>query len=276
MARLGRSVRFAAYHPGPDTSGAITRPCSFRVQCWTHMAKRGFGRFIQEDLGPGSRRVRVAGGVRLAGFACSSAIARAGRKPVDRVLMGPTFGGFLLVFAFWIPWTAVAAALRNAWPARGRYAMLYDGSCGVCRRTVDIVQRLDVLGRVDVLDAARDWPSVERRYPMLSQAACLDEMHVLRPDGRSRTRVRRLPRARPGTAGHLGNRADPVCAGRQMDRTSGVQVCRAPACASRLRAVAGSARTGVRRSIADLLSLARLSRRQSSRSRRPLPAFDSA
>jgi predicted DCC family thiol-disulfide oxidoreductase YuxK len=148
------------------------------------MAKRGFGRFIQEDLGPGSRRVRVAGGVRLPGFACSSAIARAGCKPVDRVLMGPTFGGFLLVFAFWIPWTAVAAALRNAWPARGRYAMLYDGTCGVCRRTVDIVQRLDVLGRVDVLDAARDWPSVERRYPMLSQAACLDEMHVLRPDGR--------------------------------------------------------------------------------------------
>jgi predicted DCC family thiol-disulfide oxidoreductase YuxK len=63
--------------------------------------------------------------------------------------------------------------------------MLYDGTCGVCRRTVDIVQRLDVLGRVDVLDAARDWPSVERRYPMLSQAACLEEMHVLRPDGRA-------------------------------------------------------------------------------------------
>jgi predicted DCC family thiol-disulfide oxidoreductase YuxK len=101
-----------------------------------------------------------------------------------RVLMGPTFGGFLLVFAFWIPWTAVAAALRNAWPARGRYAMLYDGSCGVCRRTVDVVRRLDVLGRVDVLDVADDWPSIERQYPTLSRAACLDEMHVLRPDGR--------------------------------------------------------------------------------------------
>jgi predicted DCC family thiol-disulfide oxidoreductase YuxK len=102
-----------------------------------------------------------------------------------RVLMGPTFGGFLLVFAFWIPWTAVAAALRKAWPARARYAMLYDGSCGVCRHTVDVVQRLDVLGRVDVLDAAGDWPSVQRRYPTLSQSACLEEMHVLTPDGRS-------------------------------------------------------------------------------------------
>ncbi len=99
-------------------------------------------------------------------------------------LIGPTFGGFLLGFAFWIPWRTVAAALRSAWPARGRYAMLYDGSCGVCRRTVDIVQRLDVLGRVDVLDAADDWASVERRYRALSQAACLEEMHVLRPDGR--------------------------------------------------------------------------------------------
>jgi predicted DCC family thiol-disulfide oxidoreductase YuxK len=102
-----------------------------------------------------------------------------------RVLMGPTFGGFLLVFAFWVPWTRLAAAVRSAWPARGRYAMLYDGSCGVCRRTVDIVQRLDVLGRVDVLDAADDWPSVERRYHGLSQTACLEEMHVLRPDGRA-------------------------------------------------------------------------------------------
>ena len=46
------------------------------------MAKRGFGRFIQEDLGPGSRGVRVAGGVRLPGFACSSAMARAGKRKV--------------------------------------------------------------------------------------------------------------------------------------------------------------------------------------------------
>jgi predicted DCC family thiol-disulfide oxidoreductase YuxK len=100
-----------------------------------------------------------------------------------RVLMGPTFGGFLLVFAFWIPWTAVAAAIRAAWPARGRYAMLYDGGCGTCGRTAAIVGRLDVLGRVDVLDAANDWAVIERRYKGLSQTACLEEMHVLTPDG---------------------------------------------------------------------------------------------
>ena len=101
-----------------------------------------------------------------------------------RVLMGPTFGGFLFAFAFWIPWSALGGAVRAAWPARGRYAMLFDGSCGVCRRTVEIVQRLDVLGRVDVLDAAQEWEAVETRYSGLSQRQCLEQMHVLRPGGR--------------------------------------------------------------------------------------------
>jgi predicted DCC family thiol-disulfide oxidoreductase YuxK len=82
-----------------------------------------------------------------------------------------------------LPWTAVAAALRAARPARGRYAMLYDGGCGTCGRTAAIVRRLDVLGRVDVLDAANDWAVVERRHRGLSQTACLEDMHVLAPDG---------------------------------------------------------------------------------------------
>jgi predicted DCC family thiol-disulfide oxidoreductase YuxK len=98
-----------------------------------------------------------------------------------RILMGPTFGGFLTAFSFWVPWTR-AIEWHTARP-RERYAMLFDGSCGLCQRTVQVVRRLDVLDRIDVLDVARDWPSVASRYPGLSQAACLEDMHLVTPRG---------------------------------------------------------------------------------------------
>jgi predicted DCC family thiol-disulfide oxidoreductase YuxK len=98
-----------------------------------------------------------------------------------RVLMGPTFGGFLTAFAFWIPWTSVLAwyAARS----RERYAMLFDGGCGLCQRTVQIVRRLDIRDRIDVLDISRDWPSVAARFPGLSHEACFEDMHVVTPRG---------------------------------------------------------------------------------------------
>ena len=98
------------------------------------------------------------------------------------ILMGPTFGGFLTAFAFWVPWSAILA-WREA-RSRERYAMLFDGNCGLCGRTMQIVRRLDVRDRIDVLDVTRDWPSVAARFPFLSQEACLEDMHVVTPEGR--------------------------------------------------------------------------------------------
>ena len=99
-----------------------------------------------------------------------------------RILMGPTFGGFLTAFAFWVPWTAIVAWAHAQ--SRARYVMLFDGSCGLCQRTVQMVRRLDILNRIDVLDVARGWPAVAARHPGLSREACLDEMHVMTPRGR--------------------------------------------------------------------------------------------
>ena len=99
-----------------------------------------------------------------------------------RVLMGPTFGGFLTTFAFWVPWHALLA-WRVAYAGR-RYTMLFDGSCGLCTRTVAVVRRLDTRDRIDVLDVARDWGAVSARFPALTRAACLEDMHVITPDGR--------------------------------------------------------------------------------------------
>ena len=100
-----------------------------------------------------------------------------------RVLMGPTFGGFLAVFAFWAPWTAIGTLLAVRWRRGTSLVLIYDGACGMCTRTVAVVRSLDLLERVEVRDALADWPSLLARFPFLSQDACLDEMHVVSKRG---------------------------------------------------------------------------------------------
>lgn len=99
-------------------------------------------------------------------------------------MLGVFFRDFIaLLVIFFFPWRQA-----GAWLAAGsgspRLAVLYDGSCGLCNRTVAVVRALDLLGRVDVLDALADWPRVSVRWPALDQRACLEDMHVTTDRGR--------------------------------------------------------------------------------------------
>jgi predicted DCC family thiol-disulfide oxidoreductase YuxK len=101
-----------------------------------------------------------------------------------RLLMGPTFGVFLLANVFWVRWDRVVDRIAvGHWPARGA-AVIFDGDCGLCMRTVAVLRALDVGRRLAFLDAWRDWPSVHARFPALDQNACVAEMHLVRDDGR--------------------------------------------------------------------------------------------
>ena len=64
------------------------------------------------------------------------------------------------------------------------HLVLYDGGCGVCSRTVSLVSRLDVFGRVRFADVVRDWERLSREHPALDRGRCLAEMHVITPPGR--------------------------------------------------------------------------------------------
>jgi predicted DCC family thiol-disulfide oxidoreductase YuxK len=64
----------------------------------------------------------------------------------------------------------------------GRYTILYDGGCPMCRRTVRILRRLDWLGRLTFVDATDD--AVRARVaPGLTEAEVLVEMYVVNQHG---------------------------------------------------------------------------------------------
>jgi predicted DCC family thiol-disulfide oxidoreductase YuxK len=100
-----------------------------------------------------------------------------------RLLMGPTFEHFLLVNGFWMPWDRLGAQLRLRLRSRVRVTVIYDGRCGLCRPTVAILRRLDLLDRTRRLDLWTQWDAVQRLAPSLTHAAALRDMHAIR-DGR--------------------------------------------------------------------------------------------
>jgi hypothetical protein len=101
-----------------------------------------------------SRSLAAAALITECGFALSlvSVRARAVFVPAAfamllgiRVLMGPTFGGFLIVNVFWVPWEKVAQRVRASRAARiplGMTADEYDISAEDAQRGT---------GRTDVL-----------------------------------------------------------------------------------------------------------------------------
>jgi len=38
------------------------------------------------------------------------------------------------------------------------------------------------MGRLEYCDAWNDWPAIAKRFPRLNQAACIQEMHLIRPN----------------------------------------------------------------------------------------------
>ncbi len=96
-----------------------------------------------------------------------------------RMLMGPTFEQFMICYVFWVPWPKVWAFVRARMPALPEQLVLFDGGCGVCTRSVAVLSRLDVLGRVRYADINAEWTEIAAAFPSLDADACLGEMHVI-------------------------------------------------------------------------------------------------
>jgi predicted DCC family thiol-disulfide oxidoreductase YuxK len=100
-----------------------------------------------------------------------------------RMVMGPSFGQYLICNLFWIPWDRVGSRIREWIGSETRYVVAFDGSCGVCRRTVSVIEALDLLGRVKILDIFDDWSTIANRFPQADKQSCLETMHVFRIHG---------------------------------------------------------------------------------------------
>ena len=66
--------------------------------------------------------------------------------------------------------------------AADRALVLYDGQCPFCRKSVELLRRLDWLGRLTYVDARG--PSRLPPGASLDPARLLEEMHVLTPERR--------------------------------------------------------------------------------------------
>jgi predicted DCC family thiol-disulfide oxidoreductase YuxK len=69
--------------------------------------------------------------------------------------------------------------------------LIYDGSCALCRGAVTWISARVVRGAIEFLPCQ----AAERRarFPSIAEAACLEAMHLVLPDGRVRAGADALP-----------------------------------------------------------------------------------
>ncbi len=65
----------------------------------------------------------------------------------------------------------------------GRTTVVYDGECSFCRRSIDVLKRLDREGVLDFVPSQS--PGVRERFPWISDEAYDRAIQVVEPDGRS-------------------------------------------------------------------------------------------
>jgi len=67
---------------------------------------------------------------------------------------------------------------------RGRYTVIYDGSCRVCGRIVDVLTRWDRNRELEIV--ASQGPGVQERFPWILPCAYVESMQVIRTsDGKT-------------------------------------------------------------------------------------------
>jgi predicted DCC family thiol-disulfide oxidoreductase YuxK len=102
-------------------------------------------------------------------------------------LMGPDFLRFAFCYLFWVPWASLGKRVKEAAESPRRHHFFFDGSCGICQKTVAVLRRLDLFGRIVFHDALNDWAGIHAAFSMLRQEDCLETMHVVTASGRVRT-----------------------------------------------------------------------------------------
>lgn len=139
------------------------------------MAAMGMGLELSYPLALFDRRLRYL--IMASGMMMQTGIA---------LFMGPNFYQMILCQLLWLPLDRIFYWFVGLFPRKKTYAVIFDGSCGLCKKTIAVVKSLDLFSRVEYLDAVNRWPEIQKRYPNLDRDRCLEDMHAVSETGKVR------------------------------------------------------------------------------------------
>ena len=97
--------------------------------------------------------------------------------------MNIAFSAVVALYALFVPWTVLGTAVAHRTGlARRRLEVLYDGACGLCRRTVSVIRDLDLAKVVRFSDLS-DGTAAAALAADVDPVAVRAAMHVVEPGG---------------------------------------------------------------------------------------------
>lgn len=131
--------------------------------------------FIDLEKVPGFLHARIAGGALWKRVPWLAGVLVVGwALVVFYVEKGPVI----------VPWLFLPVAIAGVLGlmASRRGDLVFDGGCGICLKTMALVDALNWSGRARLLDATR-WETVAAAHPELSQEACFEDIHFVDAKG---------------------------------------------------------------------------------------------
>lgn len=100
------------------------------------------------------------------------------RLPFAAIPAGLVLYVFSFYFSVWVMllFTPLGLALLIYLLPQSRMAIVYDGSCKLCRGTLAVILSLDWADVIEAVDL-NDWERVHARWPHLEREACIEDMH---------------------------------------------------------------------------------------------------
>jgi len=95
------------------------------------------------------------------------------------------FFQFVVLYAVFIPWASIVQNFTSRpWStASQKPEILYDGQCPLCIRSMTILCYFDWFNRLIYSDLEKRWQTLAETHPQISLQACLEEMHLILPNG---------------------------------------------------------------------------------------------
>lgn len=99
------------------------------------------------------------------------------------------FFQFIALYAVFIPGSSIIQSFRTRpWSSdsENRPEILYDGQCPLCIRSMTVLCYFDWFNRLIYSNLEERWQTLAETHPQISLQACLEEMHLILPNGNVR------------------------------------------------------------------------------------------